>query len=338
MHYLYVLTSSTNDFYYEQFLLSITSLKLKMPDAETTLLCDSKTAETLTGKRTEYEKLISNIVSAEPPYLMSQIEVSRWLKTSMRRLVKGDFLFIDCDTIVTDNLSSIKELGIEFGACLDRHSLINFHDKKNFIIKNDNRLGFSSYLLNKHYNSGVIFCADTPAIHNFFERWHDYWLFSKKNNILRDQPAFNMAISENHSLVAELDGTWNCQVAFNGLQFLEKSKIIHCFISDTFLAASPFMLSSEDLLKNIKKSGRITDDAFELLKNPRSAFSPQSRILSGSEMIYVINSDFFQFIIFLKKKIPFLFRFFNFLCSLFKRVIKSKFIKSSRKKGAVIYN
>ena len=338
MQYLYVLTSNINDFYYEQFLLSITSLRLKMPDAKITLLCDSKTAETLTGKRSEYERLISNVITAAPPASMSQVEVSRWLKTSMRRLVQGDFLFIDCDTIVTDNLSSIKELGIKLGACLDRHSLISSHDKKDFIIKNDNRLGFSSYLLNKHYNSGVIFCADIAETHNFFERWHEFWLASKKNNILRDQPAFNMAISETPSLVAELDGTWNCQLAFNGLPFLEKSKIIHCFISDTFLASSPFIFSSENLLKKVKDAGTITDEALELLKNPRAAFFPKSRVLSGSEMLYVINSDLFQFIVFLRRKFPLLFRFFNSFCSLFKGTVKNKIIKSGKKKGTVIYN
>ena len=170
MQYLYVLTSSDKDSYYEQFLMSVTSLIHFMPNAQTVLLCDSMTKETLTGKRSGYEKYISNVITAETPADMTQVEVSRWLKTSMRRLINGDFLFIDCDTIVTDDLSSITEKGIIFGACLDKHSLIDRHEKKGNIIEIDKRLGFTSCLSGKHFNSGVIVCADTPEIRKLFDR------------------------------------------------------------------------------------------------------------------------------------------------------------------------
>jgi lipopolysaccharide biosynthesis glycosyltransferase len=226
MQYLYTLTSADKDTYYEQFLLSITSLKLLMPSSNIILLCDSKTKKTLIGKRTEYEKLVSDVIIADVPE-MPQVEVSRWVKTSMRRLVSGDFLFIDCDTIITDDLSSITKLGIKFGACLDKHSLIDKHGKKGNIVEIDKRLGFTSYLSGKHFNSGVIFCADTPETRKIFDRWHELWLFGRSKNIQRDQPSFNMAVYENLSFFTELDGTWNCQIAFNGLPYLANSKIIH---------------------------------------------------------------------------------------------------------------
>ena len=85
MQYLYVLVSNEKDFYYEQFLLSVTSLKLFTPHAYIVLLCDSKTKETLTWKRSEYEKLVSKTITVNAPVDMLQIEVSRWLKTSLRR-------------------------------------------------------------------------------------------------------------------------------------------------------------------------------------------------------------------------------------------------------------
>ena len=340
MQYLYVLTSSINDTYYEQFLLSITSLKLIMPDAEVILLCDIKTGENLTGKRSDHEKLVSKVITAGAPAGMSQVEVSRWVKTSMRRLVPGDFLFIDCDTIITDDLSSITELKIQFGSCLDKHSLIDRHGKKSNIVEADKQLGFTSYLSGRHYNSGVIFCADNPETHRIFDRWHELWLFSNSKNIPRDQPSFNMAIYENLSFFTELDGTWNCQIAFNGLPYLANSKIIHYFASDFIFRSSPFIPASENVIKEVKESGIISNKILELLKNPRAAFVPESRIVAGEDMLFVINSGFFEFIFLMRKKLPWLFNAINRLCSIGKKTTKFFITRTSRKKdgGIKFYN
>jgi len=340
MQYLYTLTSSPKDNYYEQFLLSAASLKLKIPDAQIVLLYDSKTKETLTGKRSEYEKLVSKVIIAETPAEISQVEISRWVKTSMRRLVSGDFLFIDCDTIITDDLSSITETGIKFGACLDKHSLIEKHGKRNSIIEIEKRLEFTSYLSGRHFNSGVIFCADTPETCKIFDRWHELWLFSKNKNVQRDQPSFNMAIYENSSLFTELHGTWNCQIAYNGLPYLANSKIIHYFASDLNFNISPFILASEKTFKQIKETGAIAGDTLELLKNPRAAFVDESRIIAGDDMLFVVNSSFFESVFLMQKKMMWFFKFLNGLCSVGKKFTKFFITRTSRKKdgGIKYYN
>jgi len=340
MKYLYVLTSTPKDIYYEQFLLSAKSLKIIMPDAQVILLCDTKTRETLTGKRREYENLVSDTITVEAPGDMIQIEISRWVRTSMRRLVKGDFLFLDVDTIVTDNLSSINNSNIKFGACLDKHSLIDRHSKNKDIIEKNKSLGFDSHVSNRHYNGGVIFCADIPETHKIFDRWHELWLFSKSRNIVRDQPSFNMAVHENTSLFTELDGTWNCQIAFNGLPYLADSKIIHYFASDLVMHSSPFLLSSGGIFRKIKDTGFIPDETLELLKKPRSAFVQESRIVAGDNTLFVINSNFFEIILLIRHKLPCLFNFFNSLCSIGKKIAKFFLVKGNRKKdgGIKFYN
>jgi len=340
MQYLYTLTSTPRDEYYEQFLLSLTSLKIAMPNANAILLCDSKTKETLTEKRCEYEKLISRTITIDPPGDLSQIEVSRWVRTSMRRLVQGDFLFLDGDTIVADDLSSVFDYGINFGACLDKHSLINTHSKKDSIIDKNAHLGFDSHSSDKHYNGGVLFCADSPETHKIFDRWHELWLFSRSKNILRDQPSLNMAIYENSSLITELDGTWNCQIAYNGLPYLANSKIIHYFATDALFQPSPLIFASKSIFKEIKEKGLIPNEVSELLKSPKAAFVSQSRILAGDNMLHVINSDFFEFVFLLRKKTPFLFNVFNHLTSIGKKITKFFMVRASRKKdgGIKFYN
>jgi hypothetical protein len=340
MQYLYSLTSNSNDFYYEQFLISVASLKFLMPNATVVLLCDSKTKETLTEKRREHEKFVSKIITVNAPGNMPQIEVSRWVRTSMRRLVSGDFLFLDGDTIVTDDLSSIADMGIKFGACLDKHLLIDRHPKKESIIEKDKHLGFNSYLSNRHFNGGVLFCADIPETHKIFDRWHELWLFCRSKNIVRDQPALNMAIYENASHFTELDGTWNCQIAYNGLPYLANSRIIHYFATDMVSNASPYIFASEEIHRHIKNAGFISDAALELLKNPREAFAPESQIIAGSEMLHVLNSDLFRSIFLLRKKMPRLFNFYNWIISICKKIAKFFIVRISRKKdgGVKHYN
>jgi hypothetical protein len=309
-----------------------------MPDAEVVFLCDTKTKENLVGIRSEYQKLVSQIITVEPLEDLSQTEVSRWLKNSIRRFVQGDFLYIDCDTIITEDLSSISELGIKFGICLDKHSLIDKHGKKNSIIENDNKLGFTSYISNRHFNGGIIFCTDTPEAHKIFDRWHELWLFCKSKGISRDMPSLNMAIYENASIVTELNGIWNCQIAFNGLPFLAHSKIIHYFASDLVLHKSPFILASDEMFKKVKKTGVIPGEVLELLKNPKSAFDPESRIIAGEAILHVINSSYFEFLLLMQRKTPGLFRFLNGFTSFGKKIVKFFLVKKSRKKdGGIKY-
>jgi lipopolysaccharide biosynthesis glycosyltransferase len=340
MQYLYVLVSTPRDIYYEQFLLSVTSLRLLMPDAEVILLCDSKTKENLIEKRCEYQKLVSNVIVAEVPGSMPQVEISRWVKTSMRRLVPGDFLFIDCDTIITEDLSSIAKPGIQFGACMDKHSPLDRHGRGDKIIERDKQLGFTSYLSNRHFNSGIIFCTDIPETQKIFDRWHELWLYSNSKNVVRDQPSFNMAIYENASLFTELDGIWNCQISFSGLPFLTSSKIIHYFASDLILHKSPFMLASAEIFKKIKVAGVIPDEALELLKNPRAAFESDSRIIAGEDILYVLNSSSFEIMLWTKQKTPGLFNFVNRFSSICKKIAKFFIIKKGKKKdgGIKYYN
>jgi len=311
-----------------------------MPNAEITAVCDSKTKENLVNKRTGYEKLITNMIISDAPETMSQIEISRWNKTSMRRLVQGDFLFIDCDTIITDDLSPITEHSNNIGACLDKHLLIENHNKSNLLKKTDKYLGFNSYISNHHYNSGVIYCTDTPETHRIFNRWHELWLYSKSKGIKRDQPAFNMALYENQSYFTELEGTWNCQIAYNGLPYLANSKIIHYFASDMSFNKNPFQFASESIFEQIRNTGIIPDEILQMLKKPRTAFDPESQIITGKDILYVTNSDLFQFTYLLRKKIPFLFEFFNKVCTIMKNIVKFLIIRTGKKKksGVKFYN
>jgi hypothetical protein len=307
MKYLYVLVSNPNDLYYEQFLLSVTSLRLFNPNSEIVLLCDQDTETGLVGKRTEYKEYVSELISVQTPQGLSQKEVSRWLKTSMRNYVVGDFLFIDCDTIITEDLSGVFNRKEMLLAVLDKHVLIDKHYMKSYIFSNDAKMGFQSATTNRHYNSGVIFCKDTPYTKSFFERWHALWLQTRKKNILVDQPSFNQVIFET-GCMAEMGGEWNCQIAYGGLRFLHEAKIIHYYSSSLITAVSPYSLAAAHVLTEIHETGFVPQAALEAMKQPKAAFENDCRVVAGEAALGVLNSNIFAKLLWLMKKYPSLFK------------------------------
>jgi hypothetical protein len=320
--YLYVLASDDSDYYLEQALLSITSLRMKMPNAFVSLLIDNNTEHTLVNARRAILDIITElkVITIDPKF--GKKARSRWLKTSMRNHIKGDFLYIDCDTVVSDNLDTISELNINIGAVLDKHSLLQYHHAKKNIHKNDKKLHFtSSYKSNKHFNSGVLFCKDIQICHDFFAEWHKLWIISVSKNILIDQPALNEA-NINFNIIEELNGIWNCQIEFGGIVFLANAKIIHYFSSDMYWKKS-YLLANPSCFQLIKSHGYIAESIKKELQNPKAIFNINTRLVSDRKMLSVINSAIF--IVLTKIVDTKLVTFFDFL--LFKTIYMKRILK-----------
>ena len=311
MKYVYVLTSSANDSYYQQFLLSAASLRHFNPQSEIVILVDSQTDKTLIGKRSAYEKYISEKKTISVPIEYSQKEASRWIKTSIHHYVLDDFLFIDCDTIITENLEHNFPKNIQIGAVLDNHVTLDRHCLNEYLAIQDKKAEFSSYTTNIRYNGGIIFCKNDLAAREFYEKWHSLWLEGSKKGCTQDMPSLNQANMEMNGIINELDGEWNCQISHNGLPYLSKAKVIHYYATALTARSSPFVLASSYNLDNIKETGTIPLNIQELLKDPKSAFENETRILSGNAEIDVVDSKLFSFLLRIRKKNPRLFKALN---------------------------
>jgi hypothetical protein len=295
MKYIYVLTSDEKDYFLEQSLLSITSLRNKVKNPDVTVLVDDLTELNLIGKRSEIYK-VAEIKSIKVSDEFNKEQRSRWLKTSIRKIVTGDFLYIDCDTVIVDDLSDIAYLNVNLGSILDQHTLIENHPLKKRFKVLDKELRFNSSLItNKHFNGGVLFCKDTPISHEFFNEWHKLWLFSVSKGIIVDQPSLNQANINLNNTITELDGIWNCQIEFNGLQYLNKSKIIHYFSSNR--NEKPYLLANSGVFKKIKEAGYVPDEIKAYLEDTRSLFCPQLRLISDKRMLAIIDSSLFDYLL-----------------------------------------
>ncbi|GHV75439.1 hypothetical protein AGMMS49942_02600 [Spirochaetia bacterium] len=323
MKYVYVLTSSEKDLYYEQFFLSVTSLRLYNPEADIIVLLDEKTKAGLTGKRAGYEQIVSEIKIIPAPEEYSQKEASRWIKTSIRKHITGDFLFIDCDTIITSKLEPNFPPELKVGAVLDSHVGLSEHHLRYYFQQSDRQVGFvSSFNHENHFNGGLLFCRDAPEGEQFFDKWHSLWLVGRRKGNVMDMPSMNQANYELNDIIIELGGAWNCQISHNGLPYLYDAKIIHYYATSLDFITSSFLPGSNSTLSSIKETGVISAEILLLLEHPKAAFEKHLRIIADKEVIDAFDSSLFAILRWLRKKNPSLFTKLDRLMFRFTKFIK----------------
>jgi len=336
MKYVYVLTSSVNDCYYEQFYLSLASMRIYNPDAEIVVLVDEKTKQGLTGKRSGYAQYVSETKIISVPGEYSQKQASRWIKTSINKYVSGDFLFIDCDTVITEKLEPVFSPEINIGSVLDTHVTLDKHHLHDYFKSEVEKAGFSTpFNKNTYFNSGIIFYRDNSRSKFFFEKWHALWIESNKKGISVDQPSFNQADCELHNTITELSGGWNCQISHNGLNFLHSAKIIHYYATSLLLLASPYKLASAEILLSIKETGEISKEVTELLHRPLAAFEENTRIISGKYILDVFDSPMFKLLVWLRDCHNGFYKMLNGIIRFFINILKKNPGYSKRKLRSV---
>lgn len=223
---VYVLTCSPNDDYIEQALIAVWSARYHNPDVHIVLLTDNLTDGLLTGKRGEVLNYISEKIVISFDNDKNMHYRSRWLKTKVREFVRGNILFVDCDTICCRSIEEIDEFTCEVGAVGDNNTLF-----KEDLYKDDTVRMVSPLcdISNEdyYYSSGVIYCKDTKKAYELFALWHQFWLEGVTQfGIKFDQPSLAKANIELNHLITPIDGVYNC-VLYTQNVFLQQAAILH---------------------------------------------------------------------------------------------------------------
>ncbi len=325
LKYVYVLTSSENDLYYEQCLMSLYSLRLLMPSAHVVVLTDNNTFSSFTGKRGRL-KDFAEIISIDFPETVSLSERSRLIKTSIPEYISGDFLYLDCDTIIAGDLSKIQECPSNVAGVLDGHVLLSEHIHKKYFLKRDKKLGFSGTKVSGfNINGGVIFARDCDETRKFFRMWNEMWKYSAyKKNDLHDQSALNEANFRTGLKIAQLEGEWNCQPSHGGLAYLKDAKIIHYYSSE-FSGKNYipyYKLADPALQLKIKEEGFISDDIKQMIANPKFQFN-RVHLVSDKRIIGLMQSPLLFTLADIQEKVPLLFNALEGMTGFIRSVGKS---------------
>lgn len=297
---VYVVVCDSNHNYLEQAAVSAYSVKRYNPKAEILLLVDDRTFAEINNGRTLIKKYVSDIVEVFVPKEYDNKLRSRYIKTTVRENVQGDFLFVDTDTVITGNLDEIDSCPNDVAAVLDMHLPLNqtpyLEEVKFQASKMVWNLTSKDYT---YYNSGVMYVKDTPTAHKLYKQWHENWLLKAKNGLYTDQPALAFANNQCGHVIGELSGKWNCQLLVNGLPFLSEALIIHYFSSgiNKKMKQSPYIFADDHLLEKVKQHQDFTKDLIEAIESPKcKAFPLGKTILVGGEDFDVFRSDVVKFI------------------------------------------
>lgn len=278
---VYAVTSDKTDIYLEQTLVSIYSARLHNPNSVICLIVDNYTNDTIVGNRGLILKYIDQKCVVPVPKNYSKKLRSRYVKTSIREIINGDFLFIDGDTIITEPLSDIDNFNFEIGAVIDYHIVLSKHANRDMISKDCARIGI---MAPEHYfNSGVIYCKDSSCTHRLFNEWHNAYCNNIANGVSQDQPTLALADRRCGYIIHELDGIWNCQVKRNGLRYLNRAKIIHYFGSESkaYTAQIEYLFCSDELYWKVAEEGYITPEIKSMVSAAKSAFPEQVQLCAG---------------------------------------------------------
>lgn len=274
---VYDVISTEEDNYFEQAWVSMFSLKHYNKNAYIVLLTDKSTLMAINNTYREKAKsLIDDIVVVPFDKHYSNKEKSRWIKTSMRQLVNGDFLFIDADTIVAGALdeSYFESFQNFIGAVPDYNcsSRMVCHSEI-FKVMYVNRLK-SIYGINYMegtdvYNSGVLFVRDVPEAYVLFDAWHKNWLIANEKGVCLDQLPLVKTCQDMGNPIRSMSGIYNCQVKFS-IQYLHQAVILHTFSHQQDSSLSPIL--GVYLYDEIKRSQGLDDKVKNIILNAKDTF------------------------------------------------------------------
>lgn len=285
---VYTVISGKNDMYLPQALIAGYSARLYNPSATIILVVDTETASAIDETMTSFYKYFDSIIKIEVPREFSKMQKSRYLKTTLRHNIVGDFLYIDTDTVVTCDLSSIDDCPHSIAAVLDRHSLVSEHELKEKISKDISFVGMTiNDLKDKYFNGGVMYVKDNEMAHIFYDKWHSYWDAARKEGKNIDQPPLAKANKECGYPIEEIDGTWNCQLADNFINYLQNAKVLHYFASD---GKSPYLLNDARTFQEVMKVGDIPSWLKQKLESPKCYFI-EKHFLAFDEDIHFLRTN-----------------------------------------------
>ena len=291
MKILYVLVSSATDYYYEQALISMMSAKHHMPGCFISLLTDRETYDTLKDSRNLINKYLSEKKIVDLDDSLSPMQKSRWLKTSMRSLINGDFLYVDVDTVFADSVDE-SLFNADVMGVPDGNVPLKDHPMKWFVENNLKQAGFDNSA-NYHINSGVLFFKDTPLARSFAKKWHQRWEETCKKNIFIDQTALHQAIIDSGNILKLLPNCMNAQFGRN-INTLNRGVILHYYSSwtDISLYKPAYKMLQDSFLKKIRENP-TSKDIQELIQKPKEAFDENTFIMA-SDYNEFRNSEFIQ--------------------------------------------
>lgn len=280
MRVVYVIVANKMDGLLQQALVSMYSLKLHNPQSEIIIVTDDSSCDIILENAKGISRLIHEIKRVDSPSGLNNMQKSRYLKTSLRKHIEGDFLYLDCDTIVLKQVDVIAQMTTaDIGAVKHSHHEDVMLNSLNNYLKITGKQYWGSKI---HYNSGVLYVKDTDNSYMFFEEWHKKWLSDLRTyNVSLDQLALSQTENRYPAIISELNGEFNCQIETkNGRNYMFNPYILHYY--SKIDEKSCFPLKTQSILDSIRENG-MTENIIAIIRNPQLFYFKQWKLFEDKE-------------------------------------------------------
>ena len=290
---VYVLVANEKNLYLEEMWVSIFSLRRHHPEATVKVLVDMETKEYL-SRFPQLTSMIDETVVVQTPAGYNAKQRSRQIKTTIRNVLKGDYIFIDTDTVICKPLDGIvediRELKDFRGIAAVREGHVTMKETlfpPTETVKRIFDIDISKSPLMT--NSGVMFVADIPFTHEFYKRWNENWkrsCFEKGNS--QDQPSLYATDCQYGYVIRELSGIYNAQVAMS-LKYYADAVILHWWHMDFIEDQSYSPYFSLEIYQNLKKAGEITPQIEDLIINAKQSFVSPTMPVGKEHILFLFS-------------------------------------------------
>ncbi|MEM9496049.1 MAG: glycosyltransferase [Pseudomonadota bacterium] len=241
-HFIYVLVADETNYFAEMAAVSLATLRATNKNARVTVLLDETTAA-LETPAMAYVRDAADVMQVEECPYDTPLLISRYLKLSSRRLVQGDFVYMDLDTLIARDLSKLQAHKGVFAAAVDR---IGPTDRMRAIAA---RKGWA--LPSHYFNAGVFCVRDTPATQKAFKDAYSLWRELNAEGFGWDQLPFNVAFHRSADVdVHPMSQSFNAQILIKTYPAI-RPHIYHIF-------AAHFEERNESILHILAKKLKAT--------------------------------------------------------------------------------
>lgn len=198
----FVLTAKHLGLYADMAAVAALSVRRLHPEARIVLVTDEPTARAIDRRSHALRNIVSEIVvratGTDDPLVSS-----RHLRTVLRQLAKGDYLYLDNDAIAVRPLERGWPRRADLAMARDWNQRGIPPTALPIIEKLRAKLAWE-FRMDRYFNAGVMFVRDTPAAHAFYTEWHRRWKQTLSLGIREDQWSLNSASATGIATIAIL--------------------------------------------------------------------------------------------------------------------------------------
>jgi len=262
--FCYVLTTTGRDEFADMTYASVAFLRQVYPEAEIICLCDELSHRALEQARHPLLELIDRSLAVATPDAPPSFR-NRFVKTKMRLVLEGDFVYFDSDTLVVDRIDEMLSCpaplaGVADPAAVDDPLGVDPWGRTVFEMMGW-KMPSGAYI-----NGGVLLLRDCEPTRRFARLWHEKWLDRSRQGRHTDQQSLNSALADSGIDYEVFGYRFNGQINGRPSICLEPVAVWHLYSShqDNAKMGVPRTLLDEAIAR-FRAEGRLTPDVMREL-------------------------------------------------------------------------